>query len=60
MHSCRSEVTTMAVKMFGIYEEIDTLELVAVIKAEDLGKAKEKAGRMGYGSSYRVEELDDE
>lgn len=42
--------------MYDVYVETDTLELVAVIKADSLEKAKEKALKMGYGKGYRIEE----
>jgi hypothetical protein len=41
---------------YDVYRECDTLELVAVIYADSLEEAKEKAQRLGYGKSYRVEE----
>lgn len=46
--------------MYDVYREADTLELVAVIKANNLEEAKEKARKMGYGKSYRVEEGEEE
>ena len=42
--------------MYDVYVETDTLELVAVIKANSLEEAKDKALKMGYGKGYRVEE----
>ena len=45
--------------MFDVYREIDTLELVAIIKADNLEEAKKKAEMMGYGKSYRVEESEE-
>ena len=42
--------------MYDVYVETDTPELVAVIKANSLEEAREKAFRMGYGKGYRVEE----
>jgi hypothetical protein len=42
--------------VYEVYREVDTLELVAVIRAESIEKAKEKAEAMGYGKAYRVEE----
>ena len=41
---------------YEVYRETDTLEIVAIIKANTLEEAKEKARKMGYGKSYRVEE----
>lgn len=45
---------------YEILRETDTLELVAMVKAENLEEAKEKARKMGYGKGYRVEEFWDE
>ena len=42
--------------MYDVYVETDTLELVAVIRANSLEEAKDKALKMGYGKGYRVEE----
>lgn len=42
--------------LYEVYRETDTLEIVAIIKANTLEEAKEKARKMGYGKSYRVEE----
>ena len=44
---------------FDVYREVDTLELVAIIEAENLDEAREKALKMGYGKSYRIEESDE-
>lgn len=43
-------------KTYEIYSENDVLELVAIVKANSLEEAKEKARKLGYGKSYRVEE----
>ena len=43
-------------KSYDIYRECDTLELVAIVTANNLEEAKEKARALGYGKSYRVEE----
>lgn len=47
-------------KIYEILRECDTLELVAIVKANSLEEAKEKALKMGYGKSYRVEEGEDD
>ena len=44
---------------FDVYREVDTLELVAIIKADSLEDAKEKALKMGYGKNYRIEESEE-
>lgn len=44
------------VQMYDVYSENGTLELIAVIKANSLEEAKEKARVMGYGKEYRIEE----
>ena len=44
------------VQMYDVYSENGTLELIAVIKANSLEEAKEKARAMGYGKEYRIEE----
>lgn len=41
---------------YDVYREVGTLELVAIIKANTLEEAKEKAKAMGYGKEYRIEE----
>lgn len=41
---------------YDVYREIDTLELVCIIKANSLEEAKEKAKKLGYGKGYRIEE----
>lgn len=41
---------------YDVYEENDTLELVAIVTANNLEEAKEKARKLGYGKAYRVEE----
>lgn len=41
---------------YEVLRECDTLELVAVIDANDYEDAKAKALKMGYGKSYRIEE----
>lgn len=46
-------------KEYGIYIEIDYLELVEVITANSYEEARDKARRLGYGKNYRVEELYD-
>ena len=43
-------------QMYDVYLENGTLELIAVIKANSLEEAKEKARAMGYGKEYRIEE----
>lgn len=43
-------------QMYDVYLENGTLELIAVIKANSLKEAKEKARAMGYGKEYRIEE----
>ena len=45
--------------LFDIYREQDTLELVAIIKADNLEEARVKAEKMGYGKSYRIEESEE-
>ena len=45
--------------LFDVYREIDTLKLVAIIKADSLEDAKQKAEKMGYGKSYRIEESEE-
>ena len=42
--------------IYEIFRETDILELVAVVRANSLEEAKEKAKTMGYGKAYRVEE----
>jgi hypothetical protein len=44
---------------YGIYIEIDVLELIAIVKANSYEEAREKARKLGYGKNYRVEELYD-
>ena len=44
-------------QMYEVLRETDTLELVAVIKANNLDEAKEKAKKQGYGKGYRIEEM---
>lgn len=41
---------------FDVYREIDTLELVAIIEADNKEEAREKAEKLGYGKNYRIEE----
>lgn len=41
---------------FGVYSENDVLQLVALIDADNYDEAVEKARKLGYGKSYRVEE----
>ena len=43
---------------FDIYRETDTLELVAIIEADNYEEARLEARRMGYGKNYRIEESD--
>lgn len=43
-------------KLYEVFREVDTLELVCCIKANSLDEAKEKAYKLGYGKGYRVEE----
>ena len=45
--------------MFDVYREQDTLELVAIVNADNLEEAREKAEKMGYGKSYRIEESEE-
>lgn len=45
--------------LFDVYREQDTLELVAIIKADNLEEARHKAEKMGYGKSYRIEESEE-
>ena len=45
--------------MFDVYREQDTLELVAIITADNLDEARKKAERLGYGKTYRIEESED-
>jgi hypothetical protein len=40
---------------FGIYTEIDTLELVEIIEANDYEEARTIARKLGYGKNYRIE-----
>ena len=46
-------------KEYGIYIEIDYLDLVAIVKANNYEEAVTKARKLGYGKNYRVEELYD-
>lgn len=46
--------------LYGIYREVGTLELVALVKADSHEEAARKARSMGYGKEYRVEEEDDD
>ena len=46
-------------KEYGIYIEIDCLDLVSIVKANSHEEAVQKARRLGYGKNYRVEELYD-
>ena len=43
-------------KMYDVYRECGTLELVAVLTARNLEEAKRKALKMGYGKECRIEE----
>lgn len=43
-------------KRYCIYQEVGVLELVAMIQAESLEEAREKAKKLGYGKEYRIEE----
>ena len=47
-------------KMYDVYREGATLELVAIIKADNLEQAKAKARIMGYDKTYRVEESEED
>lgn len=49
----------MKKKLFEIYRETDTLELVGLVTADTIEEAKEKAQMMGYGKSYRIEESEE-
>ena len=40
---------------FGIYIEIDTLELVEIIEANNYEEARAIARKLGYGKNYRIE-----
>lgn len=46
--------------LFDVYREVDTLELVAIVIADSLEEAKEKALKMGYGKNYRIEESEED
>lgn len=47
-------------KLFGIYREVGTLDLVALVKADNYDEAVRKARSIGYGKEYRIEEEDDD
>lgn len=48
-------------RLYEIYRESETLELVGFVKANDLEEAKRKAKRNGYsGEYYRIEEAEDD
>ena len=44
---------------FDVLKEIDTLELVTIIQANNLEEARAKAEKLGYGKSYRIEESEE-
>lgn len=41
---------------YEVLQENNTLELVAIIKANSYEEARDKALRLGYGKGYRIEE----
>lgn len=47
-------------KMYDVFREVDTLELVAIVYAHSIEEARQKAEKLGYGKSYRVEESEEE
>lgn len=46
-------------QMYDVLRECGTLELVAIVKANSLEEAKEKALKLGYGKEYRIEESEE-
>lgn len=46
----------MKKNLYEVLQEIDTLQVVCFIGANNLQEAKEKAKALGYGKGYRVEE----
>ena len=45
-------------KLYEVYRECGYLDLVAIIKANTYEEAEKKARAMGYGKSFRIEEVD--
>ena len=46
-------------KIYEVLREVETLDLVCLIRANNLDEAKEKARQKGYGKGYRVEESEE-